>query len=188
MNKEQTALCHELTRILGYSTFIKIGQRCTGKWAGTTDYSLVFDERTKLFISNGMNHFSESVKNYIRQLQIFEKYREAMFQTICKQVEKDNLIAEQEGLLPVKCISLNMNLASNLTSLWAYIPMEVAGHQFNFIETGFNSAIFKNELEKHFELKNACPIFTAGAVQKPTFIFSNVRFSHLDKLYKLYQI
>lgn len=188
MNKEQTALCQELTRILGYSTFVKIGQRCTGKWARTTDYSLVFNEKTKLFISNGMNHFSESVKEYICQLQIFKKYREAMFQTICKQVEKDNLIAKQEGLLPLKCISLNMSLTSNLTSLWAYIPMEVAGCQFNFIETGFNSAIFRNELEKHFEQRNAHPIYTAGAVQKPTFIFSNVRFSHLDKLYKLYQI
>lgn len=72
-----------------------------------------------------------------------------------------------------------------MTSLRTYIRMEVAGYQFNFIESGLNYAILQNELEKHFEKNNAKQVFTAGGVWKPTFIFDNVRFSHVDRLYKI---
>lgn len=56
MNNEQITLCRKLTQILGYSTFTKISEKCTGKWSGTTDYSLLFDGQYEFFISNGMNH------------------------------------------------------------------------------------------------------------------------------------
>lgn len=169
MNKEQTVLCQKLTKTLGYSTFIKVGQRCTGKWKGITDYSLIFDGKTRLFISNGMKYFFERVEECIRQLQTFAENKEAMFQTICKQIEKDNLKAEREGLLPVECISLNLNIIPDMTSLWTYIRIEVTGYQFNFIESGTNYAILHNELEKHFEQNNTKQIFTDGGVWKPTF-------------------
>lgn len=185
MNKEQTALCQKLAQLLGYSDFIKIGHKCTGKWKGTTDYSLVFDGKTTLFISNGMDYFFETVKQYIQDLQSFVKNKKEMIQTISKQIEKDNLKAEQEGLLPVKFISLNINTMPDISYLEAYICMEVAGCQFNFVETEFNDAVFQNELSPYFKIQNTQNIYTAGAVQKPTFIFGNVRYSHVDKLYKL---
>lgn len=79
-----------------------------------------------------------------------------MFQTVCNQVKKDNLTAVQEGLLPVKCISLDIIKSPNSCFLWSYIRMEVAGIQFDFIETGIKDS--------------------------PTFIFSNVRHSHLMQI------
>ena len=66
-----------------------------------------------------------------------------------------------------------------------FIRMEVAGCQFNLIETEVKYAIFENKLNEIFERQNEMKIFTAGAVEKPTFIFNNTRFSHLDNLYKL---
>lgn len=181
MNNEQITLCRQLTKILGYSTFTKTGQRCTGKWSGTTDYSLLFDGKHQLFISNGMKYFAEKLKEYILQFQTFERYKKDMFQTICNQVIKDNQTAVQEGLLPVKCISLDLVKIPGSYFLWPYIRMEVDGIQLDFIETGVTNAIFNNELEKRFTHPH--PLYTAGGIKKPTFIFNNVRFSHLEKLY-----
>lgn len=185
MTNEETTLCQQLTKLLGYKKFRKIGTRCTGSWAGTTDYYLLFDEKVELFISNGIAPFAACIKTYIQELQTFEKYKEDMFRTICNQVEKDNLTAAQEGLLPVKCISLDINKEPTDYFLWPFIRMEVAGCQFNLIETGVKYAIFENKLNEIFERQNEMKIFTAGAVEKPTFIFNNTRFSHLDNLYKL---
>lgn len=185
MTNEETTLCQQLTKMLGHKKFRIVGTRCTGSWSGTTDYYLVFDEKIKLFISNGMGPFTACVKSYLYALQTFEKHKEVMFRTICDQAEKDNLIAAQEGLLPVKCIALDINKEPTDYFLWPFIRMEVAGCQFNFIETGVKYAIFDNELEERFAQRNKESTFTAGAVEKPTFIFNNTRFSHLDNLYKL---
>lgn len=182
MNTEEITLCQMLTQTLGYSTFTKIGESCRGKWRGTTDYSLIFDGKHEFFISNGMKYFAEKLKEYILQFQTFEKYKKDMFQIICDQVVKDNQTAVQEGLLPVKCVSLDLIRTTSSCFLWPYIRMEVAGIQFDFIETGIKIAIFNNELVKHFEEVNTRQIYTAGSEDSPTFIFGNVRHSHLMQI------
>ena len=185
MKKIDKELCQKLTNLLGFTSYQKIGSRCCGKYKGTTDYSLVFDNKVCFFISNGMSSFSERLIEHIRDVTIFQNHKEEMFQAVCRQVEQDNLTARKEGLLAVKCLSLEICKTSTIYFLWPYIRMEVGGQQFDFIETGFTMAIFRNELEKHFQWANARDTFTAGAVEKPSFIFQNVRFSHLDGLHKI---
>lgn len=183
MNNEQKTLCEKLTKILGYTKFSKISEACNGSWSGTTDYSLRFDGTKELFISNGRNRFLEKVNEYIQYIQTFQQYKEEMFKTICKQVERDNQIAEQEGLLPVKCISLDINRNQN-HFLWPCVRLEVSGNQFDFCESTLHYCIYLNRLKEYFLKKNTLETYTAGAVKEPTFVFGNVRFSHLDKLYK----
>lgn len=185
MTNEQITLCQDLTRILSYSTFNKVSEKNTGTWAGTTDYSLRFDKGQMLFISTGMDHFTEELQKHIQRFQTFEIYKKDMFQYICKQIEKDNLLAGQEGLLPVKCLSLDLYRDGADFFLWPYLLMEIADIQIKFIETNLGYALFNNELDKHIERVNRFRIDTAGGVKEPTFIFNNTRFSHLDNLYKI---
>lgn len=185
MTKEQFQICQELTRLMGYNTFDKTSRRCTGKWSGTTDYSLVFDNKITLSVSNGMTHFYETVNTYIDQLKQFKTNKDCMLQQIRKNVISDNLTAKEEGLFPVTVKDIGINLSNEHYLLWNYLLLEVDGCTFQFIETGLNYAIRNNKLEKYFTEQSNKKIFTAGAVQAPTFIFGNVRFSHLDNIYKI---
>lgn len=185
MNKIQTELSQRLANLLGYETVERIGSRCTGKYKGTIDYSLVFDGKTCLFLTNGLTCFSERIREYIQAVEIFQKNKKHMFQTICQQIEKDNITAKKEGLLPVKVISLDMCKISTVYFCWPYVRMEVDRRQFDFVETGLCFAIFRNNLEAHFSRLNNRSTYAAGAVNKPTFVFTNVQYSHLDNSYKI---
>lgn len=185
MNKEQFQICQELTHLMGYNTFRKTSRRCTGKWRGTTDYSLVFDNKLSLYLSNGMTYFYETAKERINQLKQFKVNKDHMLQLIREYVIADNIIAKEEGLFPVAVKDIGLNLSNENYLLWNYLLLEVDGCTFQFIETGLNYAIRNNKLEEHFTEKSNKKIFTAGAVQAPTFIFSNVRFSHFDDIYKI---
>lgn len=185
MNNVEKELYQRLTSLLGFTSFQKIGSRCTGKYKGTTDYSLVFDKKVHFFISNGKNYFSERIREHIHSVTAFQNHKDEMFQSICRQIERDNFTAKNEGLFPLKCLSIDICISSSIYFMWPYLHMEVAGRQFDFVETGFCMAIFRNELEKHFNWINARETSTAGAVEKPSFIFENVRYSHLDGLYKI---
>lgn len=183
MNKKEKLICQELTILMGYQNFKKERSACTGKWRGTYDYSLVFDNRTRLFISNGMKYFHETVQNYIGCLKIFNTNKNRILDEIREQIYSDNITAKQEGLFPVTVKDVAISTQSEPYCLWAYLTLEVNGITFQFIETGLNYAIKNNKVTEYFAPKRR--IYTAGAVIAPTFIIGNVRFSHLDGLYKI---
>lgn len=184
MNKQQKKLCQELTQLMGYTTFTKVSRRCTGKWRGTTDYSLIFNNTITLAISNGMERFYETVEAHILFLKRFGENKINMLQQIREQVVADNLIAEREGLSLVTVKDIKVNTSFEPYLLWSYLILEVNGQTFNFIETGLKYAIQNNKIGEQLALKQNI-LYTAGAVQEPTYIFCNVRFSHLDNLYKI---
>lgn len=184
MNNQQTQICQELTQLMGYTTFTKASRRCTGKWRGTTDYSLILDNTTVLGISNGMRWFYKTVEEHINFLKRFNDNKDNILQRIREYVIADNFIAEQEGLFPVIVKDIRVNTSVDSYLLWPYLILEVDGQTFNFTETGLKYAIQNNEIDEYFTSKRN-KLYTAGAVQAPTYIFCNVRFSHLDKLYKI---
>ena len=69
--------------------------------------------------------------------------------------------------------------------MFTYLTLCVDGKTFKFIESGWNYAIKNQKLAEHLRSRNEKGIVTSGAVDKPTFILGGVRYSHLDKLYKL---
>ncbi len=180
---QRKKLCNLLCYLLDFRSYKKIGKRCTGKWRGTTDYSLVFDDKYKLFVSNGMSYFNERLTEFIKNITDFEKNKKEILQKLQFYSIQDNETATKEGLKTTKILDIGVIKDSDLFLLWPYILMEVDGIQFRFIETGLKEAMFKNIIDHHYN--RYTEIFTAGAVEKPTFVFHNVRFSHLDDLYKI---
>lgn len=183
MNKQ---LCNKLTQLLGHKSWQKIGHRCTGKWRGTTDYSLLFEDGTRIFISNGMQYFDEGLMTEITNLERFisPAFQSRMLKILNRQREVDNEAAKSEGLLNYKIIGLTFKEMS-----WGIrygLKLEVDGIIFNFVETNLvmdmlDTQIDAETLFNKWQMKKR---YTAGAVENPTFIFHNVRFSHLDQLYK----
>ena len=51
------AKMNELAKLFGANTGVKVGRACTGKWRGTTDYSVEFNTGDKFFITNQFSYF-----------------------------------------------------------------------------------------------------------------------------------
>lgn len=183
MKKE---LCDKFTQLLGHKTWKKVGEPCTGKWRGTTDYFLVFEDNTRVFISNGMTFFDENLQREISNFERFTSpdFQKKMMDVLNEQREVDNEIAKREGLLPYSI--LGFVYKQRLGGITYGLKLKVDDRTFDFVETGLVMDMLEFPIGKEALLKGWMrkPLFTAGAVENPTFIFHNVRFSHVDKLYK----
>lgn len=177
-------LCQTLTTLLHFQSYKKIANRCTGKWRGTIDYSLVFDNKIKLFISNGMENFNSRVKSISDDIISFKENKANLLIQLKDRIIHDNKIASKIGLYEVEILDVDICTDNELYCTWPYIHMRVNGIEFFFVETGLKYALYKNNLAEY--LKRKMPhISTASAVEKPTFIFSNIKYSHIDELYKI---
>ena len=183
MNKQ---LCNKLTQLLGHKSWKKIGHPCTGKWRGTTDYSLLFEDGSGVFISNGMKYFDDRLVEITATLERFisPAFQTKMLDILNQQREIDNVVAESEGLHKYEILGLTFKQA--YFRIHYGLKLEVDGTIFNFVETKLvmdmhDTQTDADALLNKWQMKKR---YTAGAVENPTFIFHNVRFSHLDNLYK----
>ena len=183
MNRQEKALAAQLAELIGCKSYTHISKRCTGKWRGTTDYGLLFDNGCYHFASNGMAGFEQEIQKDILEISTVLQYRESYQAVISEQLALDNEIALREGLSPVKLIDTGINTDYEHYFLWAYALLEVNGRQFRFIETMLNRHLRTNTLAI-WETDRPKDIYTAGAVQNPDFIFGNVRFSSTDDMHK----
>lgn len=184
MNKREKAVAAELTRLIGCTSYTQYKSRCTGKWRGTTDYGLTFDNGCTLFISNGMAAFEQNTIEYISRINAIRANKRQFMSELTSQIEKDNLVAQSEGLAQVRLIDVDINTDINLYFLWSYLLIEVNGLQFRHTETGLNHSLCRNRLDEWLS-RRAEKTWTAGAVQNPDYIIGNVRFCSTDKLYKI---
>ena len=183
MNKQ---MCDKMAKLLGHKSWKKIGHPCTGKWRGTTDYSLVFEDESEVFISNGMKYFDENLTDMVATLERFisPAFQSYFLEILNRQREIDNVAAGDEGLQQYKVLGLTFKQI--IHGITYGLKMEVDDTIFNFVETGFVMDMHDTKsdgetLLTKWQRKNR---YTAGAVESPTFIFHNVRYSHLDGLYK----
>lgn len=183
MKKTEIAAVNELARLVGCGTYKKISHHCTGKWRGTIDHGLEFDNGCHIFISNGMAGFEERAIEYIRKIKTLRENREKYIELLSARIAIDNETAVAEGLQQVKLIDVNVNTGLQDSFLWNYLLLEVGGRHFRHIETSLNYALAQNTLEDYIAGKNR--LFTAGAVNKPDYIITNVRFNSKDDLYKI---
>lgn len=174
----------QFTELVGRKTWTLVSHPCTGKWRGTTDYGIQFEDGFRYFVSNGMTYFEEKISDAIMEINTVQKNREQYLQILRVQAQHDNLVAASEGLLPVKVISVEMNFKSGNYFLWPYAMLEVNGIRFKFIETGMCYAMKEDRMDRWVE-RYKKPLFTAGAVQHPDHIFGNVRHSSTEDLYRI---
>lgn len=183
--KYDTKNIQRLTEMLGHKECRHNIKRCSGKWAGTCDHSLVFEDGSRLFICNGADHFDEAVRNNIRIMEnsTGENAR-IMTEMLVEQARKDGRAAEKEGLLgykPIRILPVHDSYAVRVS-----VEMEVAGEIFLFLETGLSYALQKGPsgLKEYLEFKKDKEVYTAGGVEHPTFLIMNVRHSHRETLYR----
>lgn len=165
---------------------------CRGKWRGTSDISIRFDNGTALFIGNYRTPQAKTVKvqnEYINSAlvqynpEIISATKEAAITALRARAIKDNETAVQKGLKPYTLLNVEFNDGTNGESGrymgWYYVTLAVDGKIHAHIETGLHHAISDGKV-------SGMPVredyFAAGALKESDvdYVFNNVGFSTMS--------
>ena len=170
---------------------------CTGKWRGTSDISIKFDNDTSLFIGNHRTPQAKTQKvqnEYVNSAlvrynpEIIKATKEAAIDALRKRETKDNEIAAQKGLKPYTLLNVELNDGTDEKSSghmgWYYVTLAVGGEIHAHIETGLNYAIADGKVSETPTREN---YFVAGALKESDidYVFNNTGFSSTSDLYSL---
>ena len=186
-----------IAQTFGYKTGEIHTSPCTGKWRGTSDISIKFDNGASLFIGNHLTPKAKTVKvqtecvdGYLSQYnpEIVQATKEAALPVLLKREAKDNEIAAQRGLKPYTVLNVELNDGSNEKAGgyigWYYVTLAVDGKICSHLETGLNYDIANGRVS---ETPKRADYFTAGALKETDvdYVFNNVGFSSHSTLYSL---
>ena len=170
---------------------------CRGKWRGTSDLSIRFDNGASLFIGNvpasqaRTTRIQNSLVNsaFLRyNPEIVAAAKETALAALRVRAVHDNEIAAQKGLKPYTL--LNVEFYDSADDRyggymgWYYVTLAVDGTIRAHLETGLNYDIAQGKVS---ETPSRDRYFTAGALEetKIDYVFDNVGFSSASTLYSL---
>ena len=170
---------------------------CTGKWRGTSDISIRFDNGASLFLGNRLTPKAKTAAVQ-RELvnaallrynpEIVSAAKEAALASLMEREAKDNAIAAQKGLKPYTLLNVEFNDGADSQSSgymgWYYVTLAVDGTICSHIETGLNYDIADGKVSAEPTREK---YFAAGALKdsEVDYVFNNVGFSSTSGLYAL---
>ena len=170
---------------------------CTGKWRGTSDISIRFDNGASLFLGNRLTPKAktavvqrELVNDTLLRYnpEIVSVTKEAALASLMEREAKDNAIAAQKGLKPYTLLNVEFNDGADSQSSgymgWYYVTLAVDGNICSHIETGLNYDIADGKVSAEPMREK---YFAAGALKdsEVDYVFNNVGFSSTSGLYAL---
>ena len=170
---------------------------CSGKWRGTSDISIKFDNGTSLFIGNHVTPKAKTAKvqhEYVDSAlvrynpEIISATKEAAIAALIKREAIDNAVAAQKGLKPYTVLNVEFNDGTedkhNRYMGWYYVTLAVDGKICTHMETGLNYDISGGKVS---EIPTKENYYTAGALKETDvdYVFNNVGFSSTSELYSL---
>ena len=169
----------------------------TGKWRGTSDISIRFDNGASLFLGNRLTPKAKTAAVQ-RELvnatllrynpEIVSVTKEAALASLMEREAKDNAIAAQKGLKPYTLLNVEFNDGADGQSSgymgWYYVTLAVDGNICSHIETGLNYDIADGKVSAEPTREK---YFAAGALKdsEVDYVFNNVGFSSTSGLYAL---
>jgi antirestriction protein ArdC len=170
---------------------------CTGKWRGTSDISIRFDNGASLFLGNRLTPKAKTAAVQ-RELvnaallrynpEIVSATKEAALASLMEREAKDNAIAAQKGLKPYTLLNVEFNDGADSQSSgymgWYYVTLAIDGKICSHIETGMNYDIADGKVGAEPTREK---YFAAGALKdsEVDYVFNNVGFSSTSGLYAL---
>lgn len=170
---------------------------CTGKWRGTSDMSIRFDNGASLFIGNHLTPKAKTVKVQTECVnsallrynpEIVQATKEAALLMLLQREAKDNEIAAQKGLKPYTLLNVEFNDGADEQTGgymgWYYVTLAVDGKICTHLETGLSHDIADGKVS---DTPTRADYFTAGALKENDvdYVFNNVGFSSASTLYAL---
>ena len=170
---------------------------CSGKWRGTSDISIQFDNGTSLFIGNHVTPKAKTAKvqnEYVDSAlvrfnpEIISATKKAAIAALIKREAIDNAVAAQKGLKPYTVLNVEFDDGTedkhNGYMGWYYVTLAVDGKICTHMETGLNYDIAGGKVS---EIPTKENYYTAGALKEADvdYVFNNVGFSSTSELYSL---
>ena len=170
---------------------------CTGKWRGTSDMSIRFDNGASLFIGNHLTPKTKTVKVQTECVnsalvrynpEIVQATKEAALPMLLQREAKDNEIAAQKGLKPYTLLTVEFHDGADEQTSgymgWYYVTLAVDGKICTHLETGLSHDIADGKVS---DAPTRADYFTAGALKENDvdYVFNNVGFSSASTLYAL---
>ncbi len=169
---------------------------CRGKWRGTSDISIRFDNGTSLAIGNYRTPKAKTVKVQSECVnavlvrynpEIVQATKEAATAALLRKEVKDNAIAAQRGLKPYTFLNVELHDGADNKSGymgWYYVTLAVDGKICTHLETGLAHDIASGKVSDTPTREN---YFTSGALKEDQvdYVMNNVGFSSTSDLYSL---
>ena len=168
---------------------------CTGKWRGTSDMTIRFDNGASLFIGNHLTPKAKTVKVQTECVnrtlvqynpEIVKATKEAALPALLQREAKDNEIAAQKGLKPYTLLNVEFNEGADEKTGglmgWYYVTLAVDGKICTHLETGLNHDISDGKVS---DTPSRADYYPAGALKEANvdYVFNNVGFSSVSTLY-----
>jgi len=150
----------KLTLLLGKQSYTYMNEACTGKYKGSTDYSLQFEDNTCIFISNGRKSYRDRIIQYINDFEYYHNHKQAIDVWLKELVIHDNQTAEWQGLPKIELIGTRIDNSDwlNVADYYMCINEELK-LKLTFKETGF-SFYCKRGSFKDYEEKRRSLVYT----------------------------
>ena len=173
---------------------------CTGKWRGTSDISIRFDNGSSLFLGNHMTRQAKTKKVQQELVdsalvrynpEIIRVAKETAYAALKERELQDNAIAGEKGLKPYTLLNVEFNDGADQQSSgyigWYYVTLAVDGKICTHLETGLNHDIASGSVSPTPTREN---YYAAGALKESDvdYVFNNVGFSSASGLYSLHLI
>ena len=170
---------------------------CTGKWRGTSDISIRFDNGASLFLGNRLTPKAKTAaaqRDLVNDTllrynpEIVSATKEAALASLMEREARDNALAAQKGLKPYILLNVEFNDGADGQSSgymgWYYVTLAVDGNICSHIETGLNYDIADGKVSAEPTREK---YFAAGALKdsEVDYVFNNVGFSSASGLYAL---
>ena len=170
---------------------------CTGKWRGTSDMSIRFDNGASLFIGNHLTPKAKTVKVQTECVnsalvrynpEIVQATKEAALPMLLQREAKDNEIAAQKELKPYTLLNVEFHDGADEQTGgymgWYYVTLAVDGKICTHLETGLNYDIADGKVS---DTPTRADYYPAGALKETDvdYVFNNVGFSSASTLYAL---
>ena len=161
---------------------------CTGKWRGTSDMSIHFDNGASLFIGNRLTPKAKTVKVQTECVnsalirynpEIVQATKEAALPVLLQREAKDNEIAAQKGLKPYTLLNVEFHDGADEQTGgymgWYYVTLAVDGKICTHLETGLNYDIADGKVS---DTPTRADYYPAGALKDTDvdYVFNNVGF------------
>ena len=123
-----------IAKTFGAKTGVIHTSPCTGKWRGTSDMTLQFDNGVSYFIGNHLTPKTKTVKVRTECVnttlkwnnpEIVEATKEAALPMLLRREVKDNEIAAQKGLKPYKVLNVEFINSGDQYLGWYYVTLAV---------------------------------------------------------------
>ena len=188
-----------IAETFGCKTAKLVTSPCGGKWRGTSDISIIFDNGSSLGVGNYRTPEAKTVKaqnecvnNTLARYnkEIVSEKIELATAALSKREVEDNAVAAEKGLKPYTFLNVELNDGSDPKSGgymgWYYVTLAVDEKIIALVETGLSSDIDRGVTSEHINSEKN--YFIAGSLKENDvdFVFNNVAFASEKTSYQLH--